>query len=225
MICLSLEPSTTGEALGMMRQAFSMADMVELRLDAFRELDLDRLMANVAGPVLVTNRSRTEGGRFEGTERERCYLIDRAMALGADYADIELSTDAGLLEDLVNRARGGRTGTRVILSFHDFEKTPSLEELLAIAGKAFDRGAHMAKLAVMARTMEDNITILNLVSLLRKRKLPVAAFCMGERGRISRLAAPLFGSAITFASLERGGESAPGQFTVEEVRRFQEILT
>lgn len=225
MICLSLEPSTTSEALEIMGRAFSLADMVELRLDAFAELDLDRLMASAAGPVLVTNRSRNEGGRFDGTEDDRCSLIIRAMDLGAHYVDIELSTEAGRLKALVDRARGGRTGTGVILSFHDFEKTPSLGQLLSVAEGAFDRGAHMVKLATMARTMDDNVTILQLVSRLWERNLPVTAFCMGEKGRISRLAAPLFGSAITFASLGRGCESAPGQFTVDEIRRFREIMT
>lgn len=225
MICLSLEPSTTREALGFMRRAFSLADMVELRLDGFAELDLDRLMARAPMPVLVTNRSRNEGGRFDGTEEERCSLITRAMDLGARYVDIELSTEAWRLEAMVGRARGGRTETGVILSFHDFEKTPPLEHLLSIAGRAFDCGAHMVKLATTARTMDDNVTILQLVSRLGERNLPVTAFCMGEKGRISRLAAPLFGSAITFASLERGRESAPGQFTVEEVRRFREMMT
>lgn len=48
---------------------------------------------------------------------------------------------------------------------------------------------------------------------------------MGPAGRISRIAGPLFGGYLTFASLEEGQESADGQIPVLETRKILEILS
>ena len=224
MICVPLTASSTDEALALMRRSFAEADMVELRLDGTGEVNLAQLLDDAAGPVLVTNRSRREGGLFDGTDEERCAPILDAIDHGAAYVDCELATAPSLVKSIIRKASAGEGKTKVILSFHDFIATPGTERLRELVDQAFDQGCHVAKIVTTATTLDDNLKILDLILWASERGRPLIAFCMGPEGRISRLAAPLFGSLLTFASLERGRESAPGQFTVQELRYMLELM-
>jgi 3-dehydroquinate dehydratase type I len=66
--------------------------------------------------------------------------------------------------------------------------------------------------------------VLGLSPYARKKGKGIIAFCMGEQGRISRVMALLLGSYLSFAALDKGAESAPGQLTIGEMRQLQEIL-
>ena len=81
----------------------------------------------------------------------------------------------------------------------------------------------VCKIITMARRIEDNLICLRFVAEASKAK-DVVCFCMGELGRVSRLLSPLFGGHFTYASIGRGEESAIGQLTVAETRRFYELL-
>jgi 3-dehydroquinate dehydratase type I len=85
-------------------------------------------------------------------------------------------------------------------------------------------GAHIVKICTYARAMEDNLQVLGLIPYARKKGRTIIAFCMGEKGRISRVMAPLLGSYLSYASLDKGSESAPGQLTIAEMREILRIL-
>ncbi|NIS60800.1 MAG: type I 3-dehydroquinate dehydratase, partial [Proteobacteria bacterium] len=85
-------------------------------------------------------------------------------------------------------------------------------------------GANIIKIVTYANTMEDNLRVLELIPHARKRGLEIIAFCMGEMGRISRVMAALLGSYFSYASLEKGAESAPGQLTVQEMEVISRIV-
>jgi len=78
-------------------------------------------------------------------------------------------------------------------------------------------GADMVKIATFAQTAQNNITVL---SLLAKTKKPLTAFCMGEKGKISRLAGERLGSIINFVAAGPAAKTAPGQLTLAEYKRF-----
>ena len=82
----------------------------------------------------------------------------------------------------------------------------------------------VVKVVTLAKRMEDNISLLNLIGRGRKRGIEVVAFCLGPLGRISRLACLLMGGAFTYAALESGAEAAPGQLTLAEMRQLLELL-
>jgi 3-dehydroquinate dehydratase type I len=73
------------------------------------------------------------------------------------------------------------------------------------------------KIVPFARSWEDNLTILSLIPFAKARKQEIVAFCMGEKGKISRIYSPFLGAAWTYASLDQGRASAPGQLTVREL--------
>ena len=203
MLCISIKPCSIDEALERMTRAGSRADLVELRLDAMTRPDLKRLLQNKPCPVIVTNRPRRQGGDFSGPEAERLQLLKQAARSGADYLDIEL-------EALPKFARIG--STKLIVSYHDFERTPA--DLNQIYRKLAATGADVIKVACQANHISDN---LKMFELLRNADRPTVALCMGELGEISRVRAPKFGGFLTYASLAPGAETASGQLSSSEL--------
>ena len=82
----------------------------------------------------------------------------------------------------------------------------------------------MVKMVTFAHSREDNLNVLGLIPYATERGQKIIAFCMGERGKMSRVMAPWMGAAWTYASLSTDRVSAPGQITVREMRRIWEGL-
>lgn len=223
-ICVSLLARTNREALIGLEQGFALADLVELRLDGLRKVNLKKLMASRKREMVITNRSPEEGGFSKGGEEDRVALLNQAVALGAGYVDLEIRTKTPLISTLKKTIAAHQGRTRLILSYHDFDKTPHPRELRQRLDQGIKAGADIVKLVSLATRMEDNLTLLALIPYGRKEGVEVIAFCMGEQGKISRVMAPLLGSFLTYASLARGKEAAPGQMTVEEMKEIFTLL-
>ena len=191
-----------------------------MRLDYLGKPDLKRLFRTRPGPVIATNRSQAEGGRWTGSEGDRRLLLEEALGLGVDFLDVELSAPQDWRREIW--ARRGETG--IILSWHDFTGTPALPDLESILEEMLAGEAHILKLVTLARQPEDNLRVLSLIPRARAKGREIIAFCMGQMGKWSRVAAPLLGSYLTFAPFSKKGASAPGQLTVNEVRRLWRIL-
>jgi len=224
MICIPVVAKTNDKALKRMDASFLLADLVELRIDSIREANLAKLLAAKKGPVIVTARRREEGGFFAGTERERIGLLCEAVLCGADLVDIELSTDETLTAAVAREIRKKEGRTKLIISYHDFKKTSSYRTLRGIYNRCISRGADIVKIVTFARTLQDNLTILRLVDWAQGTGGSIIAHCMGEKGRVSRVMAPLFGSYLVFAAFTEGQESAPGQLTAREMKRIFRTL-
>ena len=205
-ICITVTGTSLAE-LRAARDAASGADLVELRLDGVRDLDVAGALAGRRTPVVVTCRPVWEGGRFDGAEEERCRVLETAGRLGAEYIDVEWR--AGF-QDLV-RARHGRG---VVLSLHDFHTPRS--DLADRARAMAASGAEVLKLAVEADRLAD---VLPLLSLGREfgRSQGLVLVAMGEAGLATRALAARFGSRWTYA----GGDAAVGQ--IEPARLVGEL--
>lgn len=220
-LCVPLTAATVAQALEELPQAEAAAELVELRLDYLRDLTpagLEELLAARHKPVIATCRPQSEGGRYEGPEDERLAWLRRAVAGGAEHIDVELSTAAEARTDLIRQAHAA--GRRVLVSFHDFQRMPPLAELRDRAEAAWAAGADVAKVVGLARRLEDNWPILELVREARAQGRDLIALAMGPAGRLSRVVTPLLGAYLTFASLAAGRESAPGQMTPDELRQI-----
>jgi 3-dehydroquinate dehydratase type I len=211
-------------ALEKMNSHLYLADLLELRIDLIADLDLPVLMKAKRGPVLITNRRREEGGGFRGTEEERIFLLCEAVRLKAEYVDMEAATDDTLARQVLDAAAEQYGRTRTIISYHDFDLTPTEDGLRLMWITCREKGGDIVKIVTHARSGEDNLRTLSLIPYSRKRGQEIIAFCMGEQGRISRVMAPLLGAYLTFAALGKGEEAAPGQLTVEEIKQIMKIL-
>lgn len=224
MICIPIVAITNEGARKRMAAALPLADLVELRIDFIEKVDLEPLLSEKKGPVLVTARRKEEGGRFRGSEMERIALLRQAVRMGADLVDVELGTDQTLTTQLVEEIRREGNHTKLIVSFHDFTGTPPYRGLQGICDRCAARGADIVKIATFADSMEDNLTILRLIAWARENGHDIIGLCMGEKGTISRVMAPLIGSYLTFASLGEGEGSAPGQLTASAMQEVFRIL-
>lgn len=220
-VCVSVLPETVAEALELIEKAEKQgADFIEIRLDTLREYNtLSDIPACSKVPMIATNKSAKHHGKFLGSETERKQTLLNAAEKGFEYVDLDLSTSE--LESIVSDVHG--MGVKSIISFHDFNETPSLSKMEEILKKEIASGADVCKIVTTAKSVEDNLTVLNFVSKACKSAKTVC-FCMGELGKTSRLLSPLFGGFFTFASLERGKETAAGQLTIQEMRAVYKTL-
>jgi len=192
----------------------SEADMLEVRLDLVEgdPLEVMRSIRSATNlPLIATNRWRAEGGLFRGTEKERIDLLCQASEY-ADFVDIELR--AKLKDELM-----GRIDKPTIVSYHDFRRMPSPEELRSTLFEISETGASIAKIAVTPGFLGDNLTLLEL---LLKANTPLCVIAMGELGRHMRAIAPIYGSVLTYGYVSEA--TAPGQMTVSELKQMQTLL-
>ena len=173
----------------------------------------------------VANAIHVWGMASQAAEKERIALLEEAVQLGADGVDVELDTAAGLRKRLCRVIRKHGNHTALIISHHDFTGTPSGRVLQGFVRACIRADADIVKIVTMARLPADNLNVLALIPYGRSKGREMIAFCMGEEGTISRIAAPFLGAYLTFASLKRGAESAPGQIAAAPMRRIFQLLT
>ncbi len=191
------------------------ADFLELRADTFKNISLEKIekalnsLRAFKKPVILTIRSKKEGGKCLISEKKRASLFDALMPL-ADAVDIELGSSA-ILKNVVNSAKGHKK--KVIVSYHNFKTTPGEKKLLEIAAGCHASGADIVKVATFARGPED----LRLLARFLTDFNDLTVIAMGAHGAGSRVFFPLLGSMLTYGSVT--GPSAPGQMPVAELTR------
>jgi 3-dehydroquinate dehydratase type I len=219
-VCIPIVETTVERALVAIKEAEQRADLIELRADYLKRVELAPFFGDRQKPFIVTHRRKEEGGKYKGEERKRLNLLREATDLGADYVDVELAAERSFLQGLIRNKRE----TQVILSFHDFRRTPSHKELQRLFDRMVRPGADVIKIVSFARSWEDNLTILSLIPFAKTRKQEIVAFCMGEKGKLSRIFSPCLGAAWTYASLNKNRPSAPGQLTARELKDIWEKM-
>ena len=187
------------------------ATAVELRADLLGGVDLAGLLGASRLPVILTLRSRAEGGEGPDGAAERRAFFARAAALPAAFVDLEAARDRELLGVLVPKEKA-------ILSAHFADGVPAdLEER---AAALLASGARFAKVVPAARSLADLLAVVRLAQGLDRGDRAMrraVVFATGEAGRASRLLGPLFGAPLAFAAWGAGRAAAPGQYTPEEL--------
>ncbi|GFP93411.1 bifunctional 3-dehydroquinate dehydratase/shikimate dehydrogenase chloroplastic [Phtheirospermum japonicum] len=216
LICAPLMADTVDQVVELMHKAKSKgADIVEIRLDHLKSFnphaDIEKLIKQCPLPTLFTYRPIWEGGQYDGDENSRFNALKLAMELGADHIDIELKA-----ADEFNNFMGGSKPEKckVIVSSHNYESTPSAEDLGNLVARIQGAGADIVKFATTATDITD---VARVFQITVHCQIPIIAMVMGERGLISRILCPKFGGYLTFGTLEPGKVSAPGQPTIDEL--------
>ena len=211
MICIPITARSAEDTVSEMISASKHADIVELRIDYIPELQnaeacIEESLKRKTKPVIITNRPEREGGKFNGSEQDRLRLLQKAIDLGADYVDVEYDSIKQITR---------RNSSKIIISHHNFKETP--HDLSKIYDEICQQKPDIVKIVTHANDITDNIRIFEL---LQSTNIPTISFCMGELGYISRILTGKFGGFLTFASLEKGKESAPGQLTADELSKI-----
>lgn len=198
------------------KQVEPLVDLFELRIDLIGD-GWQELSGKLTRPWIACNRCADEGGHWQGNEARRIESLLQAIELGADIVDVELGTRN--LEKIVQLVK---KRADCLLSFHDLKKTPPLDEMREIVKRQREAGADICKVVTTASKFEDNLAVLQLISEFRENK--IVAFAMGPAGILSRVLCPLAGGELTYASIEQGKESAPGQITVREMINIYQMI-
>jgi 3-dehydroquinate dehydratase I len=207
-------------------------DMVEWRVDFFKDVKtlasvkeaLEKVREILPGyPLIFTCRVHNEGGFAKIDESFRISLIQEIIATGnIDIVDIELNSGKEAIDSVIATAR--RAGVYVIVSYHDFKKTPSKEDMVKILIRQQQSGADIAKIAVMPTQAGDVLNLLAATLEFNENhaRIPAAAMSMSGLGVVTRISGFIFGSTITFAAGKAA--SAPGQIPVSQLRMSIENL-
>jgi len=200
MICVSLNERSVESTIESLKKEY----FFEVRLDLIEDLTIGGLkeILSVNKKIIVAFRP----GKVE--ERLRIEYLLTAMDMSVEFIDIELESDPKIIKEIVDK----RVKTKVIISHHDFKKTPSYEDILLIVGKCEELGADLIKIATYIKKKDDNITLLKLL----EDRNNVIVSGMGELGKISRVLSVPLGSPFTYVSVSKEKETANGQ--IEHIR-------
>jgi 3-dehydroquinate dehydratase type I len=193
-LCGVAAARTAQELKKVVRRALRLTPTVELRLDWLKsDTERDEFLKWVKrtkpkeSTFFATCRRRLGGGEFSGEAGAELYWLIRAREAGCEWCDLEVET----LEELPGKSvRGFGVPENVLLSIHDFQRTPRLPELGRLPPGS---GADAIKIAAMPRSIADSVRLLRVA---RKSK-QVVAVPMGEVGLPARILALREGSART----------------------------
>ncbi|KAJ6384408.1 hypothetical protein OIU78_027672 [Salix suchowensis] len=225
LICAPIMAESVDQMLIQMKRAKELgADIAEVRVDFLKNFsprnDLETLIKQGPLPTLITYRPKWEGGQYDGDENKRQKALQLAMELGADFIDIELK----VAQEFYNFIQGKKPEkVKIIVSSHNYECTPSIEDIGDLAVRIQATGADIVKIATTALDITDNARMFHIIANLQ---VPVIGLVMGERGLMSRVLAAKYGAFLTFGSIEAGVVSAPGQPTIKdllELYNFRQI--
>jgi len=200
MLCATVMEPTVERALDAIRGVADRVDLVEVRLDALASGDPAAIVAGSPAPLLFTCRSAVNGGGFSGSEAARRDILRAAIDAGAAWVDVELDAASDF---------AGRGDTKLIVSHHDFERTP--DDLPALARRLADAGGDIAKLVTAAHRDSD---VVRVMECLAGSETPLAAHTMGPVGFPGRILAARFGSEIIYGAARSEAAGARGQPTI-----------
>lgn len=208
------------------------ADIIELRVDAWDCIeDMNESVSRVsevrslAGdvPIILTCRGHWEGGFKEVSEEAKDCLYESVLRRGlVDFVDKELCYGSQKLAELKQKTVAA--GAHLIISYHNFNKTPSKEFIYSQLVSQVRCGADVPKIAVMPLVEEDVLTLLGATLSFRRDypEYPLIAMSMAKLGVASRIVGCLFGSDLSFGVGSQA--SAPGQMPVNELNTALSIL-
>lgn len=221
-ICIPMEGETIQqlieEAKHLKRMDF---DIVEWRADFFQQvLDIDNVKEALKEirkilplkPIIFTFRNSKEGGQ-KRLSRRYYFQLNKSIAESnlIDFIDVDLFNQAKDIKELIDTAH--LNNVFVIISNHDFSKTPCKADILSRMHMARELGGDIPKIAVMPKCVSDVITLLDATHTIKETysECPVIIVSMAAKGDIDRFTGELFGSDLTFGNaikIQSGGQAS-----------------
>lgn len=221
-LTIPIAAKTVEQAKGLITAASAAgAEMLELRTDYLADLNVgavETLIAEVKRvglPMIVTCRDKKQGGQGDWPLGHRTEILAAAIKAGAEYIDCEYETI--LIAEAEKKLTAVLAGSqcRLILSHHNFNGP--FEDIENIYDSIVtEYPAAIPKLVYTARHINDCFAAFDL---LHNKEGDAIVFAMGEAGLISRIIAKKLGSLVTFASLDEGAATAPGQLTIDQFKK------
>ncbi len=212
-ICAVAAAKTAAEMKRQIRAGLTETNTVELRLD-WLDSDNERrkLLSWLArqkfrkATLLATCRRKVAGGEFPGDIPAELFWLMEARRAGCAWCDLEIETERELPDQSIKEYAVPKG---VLLSMHDFERTPKLPDTVSCPPRG---EVDAVKIAAKAQTLDDSVRLLKLA----RQSRCFVAVPMGEIGLPGRLLALREGSALAYAPI--GPATAPGQVGLQELK-------
>ncbi len=216
--CVSVAEKTPYKIKQTLKIALKKSDYAEVRFDFLKIEQIPEAIEIIKkdlNRIVCTLRPKTEGGKFSGNEKERIAILKLIAEYNPFLLDVEFNT---LKKNSSLRRYLKSTKTKLLVSWHDFKKTPSSAELKKKMNQ-MSKFSSNVKIVSTAKSTLDSSRMLELYS--KKGKNNLISFAMGNFGRISRILCLYLGSPYTYVSL--GKAVAPGQFSIDEVKKITNL--
>ena len=214
--CVSIGEKNPKKVKSVLKKALSKSDYAEIRFDFLKKSDIPIVLEDIKKNLsrcVCTLRPKSEGGLFVGKEDERKSILRLIAEYNPYLLDVEFNT---IKRDTKLRTYLNNTKCKLLISWHDFKRTPNESQLKSRYNK-MKKFSKMVKIVTVAKNVSDASRLLSLYSVKSESK--IIAFCMGEQGKFSRILCLHLGSPFTYVSL--GKAIAPGQFSVDEILSLQ----
>jgi len=212
--CVTIAELSPAKLRSLLTKALKRSDYAELRFDFMNPIKVPLALHLVRKDLkrcICTLRPKSEGGKFSSNEKNRISILKLIAEYNPHLLDVEFNT---IIKNNDLRQYLKRTKTNLLVSWHDFKKTPD-ENLLKKKLKKMSKFSKNIKIVTTAKTIGDAMKVLSLYRNLPKNH-NLIAFAMGDSGRMSRILCTQFGSPYTYVSL--GKPIAPGQFSLDEIK-------
>ncbi len=213
MICVSIKELSFNECLEVVKNE----ELVELRFDLMnvREEEIEKLCRQKA-QIIATCRPK------ESNDTKRMNILKHSASCGATFVDIELESSDAFKQEVMSVAR--KNNTKIIISHHDYNKTPTKRELEQIMGWCFESHADIAKIVCHVSNESECSRILSLYDTQKELSQKIIAFGLGNKGKFTRIASLFLGAPFIYASLTKGNETAEGQLDKETLESLMGTL-
>ena len=214
--CVSIAEKNPKKIKHILKIALGKSEYAEVRLDFLKPSDIPNVLESIKNRLpkcICTLRPKNEGGKFSGSEKERKSILKLISEYNPFLLDVEFNT---LKKDQKLRQYLKKSKTTILVSWHDFKKTPNMKKLNSTL-KEMRKFSNHVKIVTVAKSINDTSNILSLYN--KSSKIKLIAFAMGEEARFSRILCLHLGSPFTYVSL--GKAIAPGQFSLNDIKSFQ----
>jgi len=214
--CVSIAEKNPKKIKHILKIALGKSEYAEVRLDFLKPSDIPNVLESIKNRLpkcICTLRPKNEGGKFSGSEKERKSILKLISEYNPFLLDVEFNT---LKKDQKLRQYLKKSKTVILVSWHDFKKTPNIKKLNSTL-KEMRKFSNHVKIVTVAKSINDTSNILSLYN--KSSKIKLIAFAMGEEARFSRILCLHLGSPFTYVSL--GKAIAPGQFSLNDIKSFQ----
>lgn len=218
--CLPIIKNTKEEVLITIREN-SDYDFFEVWLSYIEDFDTDfvwKISEEFNGKIIFLFRKQNlEKSDLEEDLKEK---IIKLLENSDNFLDLDIHDQKEELEFV----KQNKSGNKLIVSYHNYKETPSLEELEKISEQMKDYKSEIHKVATFCKDKEDSIKLITLLLKLKEEGLKYIVLGMGKEGVVTRVFGAIFGNEMNFAPKSLDEKSAEGQLTRNQLENVLKEL-
>lgn len=205
MTCIPIKKKTLSSLIGQLKKAQKHADIIEIWFDE---------LANNLNEKKFREIFKLKKKPFIYKSLANEKILNMLLKYPLEYLDLDIKTGSTLIQKI----KKNHPNIKLIISFHDFKKTPSDKILNNLARKIISKGADIIKIATYANNFSDTLRMLNFLHKLSEHHAAIC-LCMGLQGKLTRTAGHLFGNYLTYCTLDGISKTAKGQLAILDLKK------